>query len=187
MRPRRSPIAAAATKVFLPGGHARGMPEWVLHFDGLYEPRTTDKGIATYGWQARHGDDLAAQDKGLLLGPGEGGSANVAEFGALLHGLQWLAANKRDDCPLVIRGDSKLAIETVAGRWNLTSPRLLPLRDLARDLLAQLGHATLEKVSRDANAHADRLSREAYHDAAAAHPEWGLGIHAKGRRKATQA
>lgn len=161
------------------------MPEWVLHFDGLYEPRSTDRGIATYGWVARHGARVVAEDKGLLMGPGAGGSANVAEYGALLHGLQWLAANKHDDCPLVLRGDSRLVIETVAGRWNLNSARLLPLRDMAREHVDRLGGATLEKVSRDANADADRLSREAYHEAAAAHPEWGLGVHAKRRRKAT--
>lgn len=159
------------------------MPEWVLHFDGLYEPRTRARGIATFGWQARHGERVVAEDKGLLLGPGEGGSANVAEFGALLHGLQWLAESKRDGCPLVVRGDSRLAIETVAGRWNLTSERLLPLRDMARDLVRRLGGAQLEKVSREANAEADRLSREAYHEAAAAHPAWGLGIHAKSRSR----
>lgn len=180
------------------------MPEWVLHFDGLYEPRFSARGIATYGWQARHGARVVGKDKGLVLGPGEGASANVAEFGALLHGLQWLAANKRDGCPLVIRGDNKLAIETVAGRWNLTSARLLPLRDMARDLVAQLGGATageaedqaarplprgvtLEKVSREENAEADRLSREAYHEATAAHPEWGLGAHSRSRRKAADA
>ena len=159
------------------------MPEWVLHFDGLYEPRYSDRGIATYGWQARHGARVIAEDKGLVMGPGEGASAHVAEFGALLHGLQWLAANKHDRCPIVIRGDSRLAIETVAGRWNLTSERLLPLRDMAREHVIRLGGARLEKVSREANADADRLSREAYHEAAAAHPEWGLGIHAKSRRK----
>ncbi|HWH08877.1 MAG TPA: ribonuclease HI family protein [Candidatus Thermoplasmatota archaeon] len=162
------------------------MPEWVLHFDGLYEPRYSDRGIATYGWQARHGDEVVAEDKGLVMGPGEGASANVAEFGALLHGLQWLAANKRDACPLVVRGDNKLAIETVAGRWNLSSARLLPLRDMARDLVARLGDVRLEKVGREENAEADRLSREAYHEAAAAHPEWGLGVHARSRRRTAQ-
>ena len=160
------------------------MAEWVLHFDGLYEPRHSLRGIATYGWQARHGARVVAEDKGLVMGPDEGATAHVAEFGALLHGLQWLAAHKRDGCPLVLRGDSRLAIETVAGRWNLTSERLLPLRDLARDLVIQLGGAKLEKVSREDNAEADRLSREAYHEAAAAHPEWGLGVHARSRRKA---
>lgn len=164
------------------------MPEWVLHFDGLYEPRFSARAIATFGWLARHGERVVAQEKGLLLGPGEGGSANLAEFGALLHGLQWLAQNKRDDCALVVRGDNKLAIETVAGRWNLTSARLLPLRDTARGLLAQLsGPVRLEKVSREENADADQLSRDAYHEAAVAHPEWGLGTHARTRRTAEQA
>ncbi|HET6405581.1 MAG TPA: ribonuclease HI family protein [Candidatus Thermoplasmatota archaeon] len=160
------------------------MGAWVLHFDGLFEPRYQARGIATYGFTADHDGERVGEGKGLLFGPGEGGSANVAEFGALIHGLAFLEDRKEDDCPVVIRGDSRLVIETVAGRWNLSSPRLLPLHKMARRILAEIpGPKTLEKVSREENAGADRLTREAYHEAAAAHPAWGLGPHAKTNRR----
>ena len=158
------------------------MGAWVVHFDGLYEPRYTDRGIATYGFQVRHDGEVLGEGKGLVTGPGGPlASANVAEFGALIQALAWVREHKRDACPLVVRGDNKLAIESTAGRWNLTSPKLLPLRDAARGLCEELGVVTLEKVSREENAEADRLSKEAYRELTAAHPEWRLGVHARSR------
>lgn len=149
------------------------MAEWTLEFDGLYEPRYRPNGVATYGFRVLREDALVHEGHGVVVPPGSGGSANVAEFGALLHGLTWLDENGGVDGPLHVRGDSRLVVETVAGRWNLTSERLLPLRDMARRLVEGLGvEATFEKVPRDANAEADALSRRAYREALREHPEW---------------
>lgn len=156
------------------------MPRWLLRFDGLYEPRYTDHGIATYGITIDHGRKRMHEGHGVVVGPGQGGNANVAEFGALLHGLTWLADNARDAvlaCGLDVEGDNRLAIETVAGRWKLHGD-LVPLRDRARELVGHLGGAanvTLTKVSRDRNAEPDALTRLAYHEAKLAHPEWVVG------------
>ena len=165
------------------------MPPWVLHFDGLFEPRYKPYGIATYGFVIRHGDAKVKEGHGLVAGPREGGSANVAEFGALLAGLLTLKDLDRGDCPVVVRGDNRLAIETVAGRWKLSSLTLLPFRDRAQDIVRELGgvlplpetgqatldgkgRVTMQKVSREANAEADALSRLAYHEYKVAHPGW---------------
>lgn len=162
------------------------MAAWVLWFDGLCEPRGSEGRIATFGFQAVHDGGVVGEGQGLVAGPGGPlATAHVAEFGALIQALAWAREHKRDDEPLVVRGDSRLAIETTAGRWNLSSPTLLPLRDAAQALAREVGVARFEKVSREANAEADRLSREAYHALAAAHPEWGLGpwSRASARRK----
>ena len=74
------------------------------------------------------------------------------------------------------------------GRWKLSSPTLLPFRDRAQEIVRELGgvvpaapgqatlgpagRVTLEKVSREANAEADALSRLAYHEYKVAHPGW---------------
>ena len=151
------------------------MGAWVLHFDGLYEPRYRKDGVATYGFVVTHAGEVVHEEKGLVAPPGTVASANVAEFGALIQGLTWLRARDLGGCPLHVRGDSRLVVETVAGRWKLSSEVLLPLRDLARRLVAELGPASIEKVAREENAEADRLSREAYRELVRAHPEWGLG------------
>lgn len=149
------------------------MPRWLLQFDGLYEPRYTAHGIATYGFVVRHGRKRVQAGHGVVVGPGQGGDANVAEFGALLHGLTWLADNAATQvraCGLDVEGDNRLAIETVAGRWKLSSEKLIPLRDRAQALVDQLGGAgnvTLTKVTRERNAAADALTRLAYREAKA--------------------
>lgn len=151
------------------------MGEWVLHFDGLYEPRYTDRGVATYGFQVTHGGEVVHEEKGVVAPPGPLAGSNLAEFGALIQGLTWLKGQDLGGCPLRVRGDSRLVVETVAGRWKLSNEVLTPLRDLAARLVRELDAASIEKVSREENAEADRLSREAYHEAVRAHPEWGLG------------
>ena len=151
------------------------MADWILHFDGLYEPRYRKDGVATYGFVVSHGDEVVHEGKGVVVPPGALAGPNVAEYGALIEGLTWLRGRDLGGCPLHVRGDSRLVVETVAGRWKLSSEVLLPLRDLAMRLSAELGVASIEKVSREENAEADRLSREAYHEAVRAHPEWGLG------------
>lgn len=162
------------------------MPAWLLRFDGLYEPRYTDRGIATYGIVVDHGRRRMHEGCGVVVGPGQGGDANVAEFGALIHGLAWLAGNAADSvrgCGLAVEGDNRLAIETVAGRWKLHSEKLLPLRDRACDLVAELGgpdNVTLTKVSRERNSEADALTRRAYHEAKRDHPDW---VAARGGRR----
>jgi ribonuclease HI len=164
------------------------VPAWLLRFDGLYEPRYTAHGVATYGYTVDHGDRRVHEGHGVVAGPGEGGDANVAEFGALIHGLTWLAENAADrvrECGLAVEGDSRLVIETVARRWKLGSERLLPLRDRAQSLVEQLGgpeKVTLTKVSRERNAEPDALTRLAYHEAKERHPDWPIG---KGSRSRT--
>lgn len=162
------------------------MALWLLRFDGLYEPRYTTYGVATYGYTVDHGRKRVQEGHGIVVGPGEGGSANVAEFGAMIHGLTWLAENAKEEvrgCGLAVEGDNRLSIETVAGRWNLRSERLLPLRDRAIVLVEELGgraNVALTKISRERNAEPDALTRLAYKEAKEAYPDWPIG---KGARK----
>jgi ribonuclease HI len=143
---------------------------WVMHFDGLCQPRNPG-GVAAYGYQIHHDGKLVHEGSGLAAPPGPDATNNVAEFTALVEGLRWLRAHGAT-APIV-RGDSQLVIETLHGRWKLTSPRLKPLHDEAKGLIAEL-HARLGWVPREENAEADRLSRVGYADAVRAHPEWGL-------------
>ncbi len=165
------PAAGALAKPFDAGGLLPRVPPWLLRFDGLYEPRYTKDGWATYGIVIDHGARRRHEGHGVVVGPGQGGTADVAEFGALIHGLSWLVDNERASvrkCGLRVEGDNRLVVETVAGRWHLRSERLLPLRDRAVALVGELGglaNVTLEKVSREQNKEADALTRLAYREA----------------------
>lgn len=80
---------------------------------------------------------------------------NVAEYRALIAGLQAaVAASART---VKVRGDSKLVIEQVAGRWKVKQPHLRPLCDEARELLSRFDSVDLAHVRREFNSDADAL------------------------------
>ena len=80
---------------------------------------------------------------------------NVAEYRALIAGLQ--AAVATSARTVKVRGDSKLVIEQVAGRWKVKQPHLRPLCDEARALLSRFDSVDLAHVRREFNSDADAL------------------------------
>jgi ribonuclease HI len=80
---------------------------------------------------------------------------NVAEYRALIAGLEAAAAHPARE--VRVRGDSKLVIEQVAGRWKVKQEHLRPLRNQACDLLASWEIVDLAHVRREFNSDADAL------------------------------
>jgi ribonuclease HI len=80
---------------------------------------------------------------------------NVAEYRALIAGLEAAAATPAR--MVRVRGDSKLVIEQVAGRWRVKQPHLRPLHAKVRDLLSQYEQIDLAHVRREYNGDADAL------------------------------
>jgi ribonuclease HI len=80
---------------------------------------------------------------------------NVAEYRALIAGLR--AAEGTPARVARVRGDSKLVIEQVAGRWRVKQPHLRPLHDEACTLLDRYEVVDLAHVRRAQNAEADAL------------------------------
>jgi ribonuclease HI len=80
---------------------------------------------------------------------------NVAEYRALIAGLQ--AASATPARAAKVRGDSKLVIEQLAGRWKVKQPHLQPLHAQARALLDEYDEVDLAHVRREQNAEADAL------------------------------
>ena len=80
---------------------------------------------------------------------------NVAEYRALIAGLEAAAATPAR--AVRVRGDSKLVIEQVAGRWKVKQEHLRPLHEQARSLLATYERVDLAHVRREQNGDADAL------------------------------
>ncbi|MDQ1429601.1 MAG: ribonuclease [Actinomycetota bacterium] len=80
---------------------------------------------------------------------------NVAEYQALIAGLE--AASATPSRAAKVRGDSKLVIEQLAGRWKVKQPHLRPLHAQARALLDTYDEVDLAHVRREQNAEADAL------------------------------
>jgi ribonuclease HI len=80
---------------------------------------------------------------------------NVAEYRALIAGLEAAAATPAR--MLKVRGDSKLVIEQVAGRWKVRQEHLRPLLGRVRELLVGYESVDLAHVRRELNRDADAL------------------------------
>jgi len=81
---------------------------------------------------------------------------NVAEYRALLMGLeQALALGVRR---LEVRADSELLIKQLRGEYRVKDPKLKPLWQEAKELLARFEAARLHHVPRAQNSDADRLA-----------------------------
>ncbi|MCL2767146.1 MAG: lyase family protein [Synergistaceae bacterium] len=83
---------------------------------------------------------------------------NEAEYIALINLL-----NEFRKCGIkkaIVRGDSKLVIEQMSGRWKVNEPRLKELCKQAK-LLAQDMHLVYEWIPREQNSYADYLSNKA--------------------------
>ena len=87
------------------------------------------------------------------------GTNNEAEYSALIALLK--QAIDLDVKELQIHGDSQLVVNQVAGKWEVHSDGLRPLRDTAQDLMRRIPKVELKWVRRDKNKEADALSSAA--------------------------
>ena len=93
------------------------------------------------------------------LGQGIGPATNnVAEYTAAIEGLK-LAA-ERGARRVLLRSDSRLLIEQLAGRFKVKNPTLQRLHEEARALIKGFAKVTLEHVPREQNTEPDRLANE---------------------------
>jgi ribonuclease HI len=81
---------------------------------------------------------------------------NVAEYRAAIAGLR--AAADRGARSVLLRSDSRLLIEQLAGRFRVKNPTLQRLHEEARAEMTRFDDVGLEHVPREQNADADRLA-----------------------------
>jgi ribonuclease HI len=91
---------------------------------------------------------------------------NVAEYEALIRGLKKLSEEYPpeflEQTPLLIRMDSKLAIEQLKGNYKVKHPNLVPRYFEVKNTLSRhFPQVTFEHVRREFNKDADALANEA--------------------------
>jgi len=136
---------------------------YVAYFDGLCEPKNPG-GVATYGLLVRNEGKTVFEDSGLAFAKPWTGEAsnNVAEYSAAIHALEWLKKNGLQHSSIVLKGDSRLIINQLKGKFKVKAPRIVELHRRASRLLSEFSNLRLEWVDRSKNSEADRLSRLAY-------------------------
>ena len=83
---------------------------------------------------------------------------NVAEYTGLVLGLA--EATNRGIQHLVVKGDSKLVIEQMKGKFQVKAPNLVPLYRQAKHYLASFITIDFIHVYRNENKRADELSNQ---------------------------
>ena len=125
-------------------------PRLIVHTDGAARGNPGPAGI---------GAVVTAPDGTVLAEVGEGigvATNNVAEYRAAIAGLR--AARNLGAASVVLRADSRLIVEQLAGRFRVKKPTLQALHREARSLIAEFDEVKLEHVPRAFNADADRLA-----------------------------
>jgi len=124
-----------------------------LYFDGACEP-VNPGGVASYGFIL-----IVGKKKYVGWGIAETNSTNnVAEYWAIIKGLQ--RALELGITDIEIKGDSKLVVNQVAGRWRIKAAHLRPLVKKAKAVLNKFASWQIEWIPREENAEADRASRQ---------------------------
>ena len=82
---------------------------------------------------------------------------NEAEYTGLILGLTE-ALKRGITTELLVRGDSQLIVRQMQGKYKVNSPKLVPLHQLATNLVSNFSKIEFEHVYRDKNQRADALS-----------------------------
>jgi ribonuclease HI len=84
---------------------------------------------------------------------------NVAEYRALLRGIEWARALGADELEIV--GDSELVARQVSGTYKVKHPAMKPLYEKAMAALGSFADWRIRTVPRSENARADELVNRA--------------------------
>jgi ribonuclease HI len=125
-------------------------PRLIVYADGAARGNPGPAGIGAVVTD-QHGRVIEEIAEGI--GPA---TNNVAEYRAAIAGLR--AAADRGARTVLLRSDSRLLIEQLAGRFRVKKPTLQRLHEEARALMKQFDDVDLEHVPRELNAEADRLA-----------------------------
>lgn len=138
------------------------MKEIEAWFDGCCEP-VNPGGHGSFGVVIKWGGEIILAESGYV-GHGNEISNNVAEFSGVIRILEFML-HRAESC--LIRGDSKLVVELLSGRWKARGGRYVPFYKKAKKLLAENGGA--DKISfawipRAQNSECDALSKKVLKD-----------------------
>lgn len=109
-------------------------------------------GPAAIGVVVRDADGQLLEELGETIGRA---TNNVAEYRALLRGIELAAAHGATELELI--GDSELIVRQIEGRYKVKDATMRELHAEAKRELAGFQRWSIRHVRREANADADRL------------------------------
>jgi ribonuclease HI len=112
-------------------------------------------GPAAIGVVVRDGEGEVLEERGERIGRA---TNNVAEYRALLRGIELAAAHGATELELI--GDSELVVRQVEGRYKVKDATMRELHTEVKRALERFESWTIRHVRREKNAEADRLVNE---------------------------
>jgi ribonuclease HI len=109
-------------------------------------------GPAAIGVVLRDEDGRVLEEVGETIGEA---TNNVAEYKALLRGIELAAARGASELELI--GDSQLVVRQVEGRYKVKNAGIKPLHNEVKRALTDFDSWSIGHVGRAENADADRL------------------------------
>lgn len=113
-------------------------------------------GPAAIGVMVRDGDGEVLEEVGETIGEA---TNNVAEYRALLRGIELAAAHGGSELELI--GDSELVVRQVEGRYKVKNAGMKELHAEVKRALDNFDSWSIRHVRRAENADADRLVNQA--------------------------
>jgi ribonuclease HI len=138
----------------------------ILQFDGLFRgvSRNSNRGdcagVMCYGWVILRDQQVIARGHGGYV-RGKEASSNVAEYLALIEGLEALLDMGAEKEAVMISGDAKSIIDQMQGLATVNAHSIRPLYRRARKLFAHFRRAYWCWTPRAGNQEADALTRRA--------------------------
>jgi ribonuclease HI len=117
-------------------------------------------GPAAIGVVVRNDDGAVVEAVGETIGRQ---TNNVAEYQALLRGLELALAHGADEVELI--GDSELVVRQIEGRYKVKNAAMKGLHAEAKAMLAKFDNWEIRHVKRAQNADADALVNQALDNA----------------------
>ena len=139
---------------------------FILEFDGLFRGIeggancTTKCGFMCYGWLIRKAGRIIARGHGTYL-RSDDATSNVAEYLALIEGLEALMDMGVEKERVLIIGDAKTIINQMKGQATANVDRIKKLNSRARRIARKFYSVEYLWVPRRENHAADKLSRRA--------------------------
>ena len=138
---------------------------YILQFDGMLRSSSgiwpINVGLLGYGWSIQRNNIEIARGFGVFVRNCTAGS-NVAEYIALIEGLEALVDLQIRDAAVEIRGDAKCVIDQMIGSASVSSPLTSELYQRARKLAVHFTSLTWVWIPRRENRYADSLSRRSF-------------------------
>lgn len=133
-----------------------------LMFDGLFRSAVKQHkaGFMCIGWVLFEYENQIGQGYGVI-GRGRDATSNIAEYLALIDGLQAVLDLGIRHEPVRVVGDARVVIEQMQGRSKISTSRVEPMYRQAMSLAGRLDGVEWLWVPRRRNRMADRLTRRA--------------------------